>query len=140
MPKVAEILGVKLGEFVTIDFVSDPKISYNVSITENGLKFDDEPKVFNEEEFILSSWLRGAFRVRGAFPKDGDKVFAISIGNLYYGNFHPSIQEFEFDSMSQSQFLLKEKGLLHATLDEAVKCFEKDYNTFKEMQEGIKNQ
>ena len=42
MSKVAEILGVKLGEFVTIDFVSDPKISYNVSITENGLKFDSE--------------------------------------------------------------------------------------------------
>lgn len=160
MPKVAEILGVKLGEFVTIEFVSDPKISYNVSITEDGLKFDsefyieriqrrtlcrhyfdlDEPKVFNEEEFVLSSWLRGAFRVRGAFPKDRDKVFAISMGNLYCGNFHPSIQEFEFDSMSQSQLLLKEKGLLHATLDEAVKCFEKDYNTFKEMQENMKNQ
>ena len=74
MPKVAEILGVKLGEFVTIEFVNDPKISYNVSITERGLKFDgefyieriqrrtlcrhyfdlDEPKVFNEELSSLS--------------------------------------------------------------------------------------
>ena len=83
MPKVAEILGVKLGEFVTIDFVSDPKISYNVSITENGLKFDDEPRVFNEEEFILSSWLRGLFRIRNSFPKDGDKVFSVATTGFY---------------------------------------------------------
>lgn len=160
MPKVAEILGVKLGEFVTLEFVSDPKISYNVSITEDGLKFDsefyieriqrrtlcrhyfdlDEPKVFNEEEFVLSSWLRGAFRVRGAFPKDGDKVFSVATKGIFNEHGYPRIEEFEFDSSSQSHLLLKDKGLLHETLEEAVKCFEKDYNMFKEMREGIKNQ
>ena len=133
MSKIAEMLGVKLGEFVIIEFVSDPKISYNVSITERGLKFLDEPKVFNEEEFVLSSWLLGAFRVRGAFPKDGDKVFSVATKGIFNEHGYPRIEEFEFDSSSQFHLLLKDKGLLHETLEEAVKCFEKDYNMFKEL-------
>lgn len=136
MPKIAEMLGVKLEEFVTIEFVNDPKISYNVSITENGLKFDDKPKVFNHEEYVLSCWLRGHFRVKEDFPKDGDIAYAFSTGEPFCGRMLPSIVDFKFDSSSQFHLLLKEKGLLHKTIEEAIKCFEKDYNTFKEMQDG----
>ena len=73
-------------------------------------------------------------------PKDGDKVFSVATKGIFNEHGYPRIEEFEFDSSSQFHLLLKDKGLLHETLEEAVKCFEKDYNMFKEMREGIKNQ
>ena len=40
MPKIAEMLGVKLGEYVTVENIDDPKFSWKVMITINGLEFD----------------------------------------------------------------------------------------------------
>lgn len=142
MPKIAEMLGVKMNEFVTIESLNGNK-TYKVKITDSGLKFDKNTTpiydglpiiVYNNEEAILSDWLCGYFRVKETFPKNGDRAYAFSKGDLICGNRLPHIEEFVFDSSSQFHLLLKEKGLLHETLDEAVKCFEKDYNTFKEMQ------
>ena len=39
MPKIAEMLGVKLGECVTIEWVNDPASSLEVILTDKGLKF-----------------------------------------------------------------------------------------------------
>ena len=77
--------------------------------------------------------MSGAFRVREAFTKDGDKVFSVATKRIFNEHGYPRIEEFEFDSSSQFHLLLKDKGLLHETLEEAVKCFEKDYNMFKEI-------
>ncbi len=66
-------------------------------------------------------------------PKDGDKVFSVATKGIFNEHGYPRIEEFEFDSSSQFHLLLKDKGLLHETLEEAVKCFEKDYNMFKEI-------
>ena len=149
MPKIAEMLGVKLGETVTIENVDNPNFSWKVRITTNGLEFDKKdlairPKkdfaiLPNEEASFLVDWLRGLLRIRNSFPKDGDKVFSVVTKGIFNEHGYPRIEEFEFDSSSQFHLLLKDKGLLHETLEEAVKCFEKDYNMFKEMREDIKN-
>lgn len=146
MPKIAEMLGVKLGETVTIENVDNPNFSWKVRITTNGLEFDKKdfairPKkdfaiLPNEEASFLVDWLRGLLRIRNSFPKDGDKVFSVVTKGFYNEHGYPRIEEFEFDSSSQFHLLLKDKGLLHETLEEAVKCFEKDYSMFKEMQDG----
>ena len=39
MPKIAEMLGVKLGEYVTIAWVHDHTSSWEVILTDKGLKF-----------------------------------------------------------------------------------------------------
>lgn len=156
MPKIAEMLGVELGEYVTIENVFDPENCWVVSITNAGLVFDSDfykdrleksqiiagAKLIDlsTEEVVLSYWLRGFFRIKGSFPKDGDKVFSVATKGIFNEHGYPRIEEFEFDSSSQFHLLLKDKGLLHETLEEAVKCFEKDYNMFKKMREGIKNQ
>ena len=150
MSKVAEILGVELGEYVTIENVFDPENCWVVSITNAGLVFDidfykdrlEKSQIIagaklidlSTEEVVLSYWLRGFFRIKGSFPKDGERVFALSMGDLFSGCRHPKIEEFSFDSKSQFHLLLKDKGLFHETVEEAVKCFEKDYNIYKEMQ------
>lgn len=141
MPKIAEMLGVKLGEYVTVENVDDPKFSWKVMITINGLEFDKKGFTIlpNDKDSLLISWLRGRVRIRNSFPKDGDKVFSVVTKGFYNEHGYPRIEEFEFDSSSQFHLLLKDKGLLHETLEEAVKCFEKDYNMFKEMREDIKN-
>lgn len=144
MPKIAEMLGVKMNEFVTIESLNGNK-TCKVKITDSGLKFyDNTPPTYgdfpiiicNDEEALLSDWLCGYFRVKETFPKNGDMAYAFSKGDLIRGNRLPHIEEFVFDSSSQFHLLLKEKGLLHETVEEAIKCFEKDYNTFKEMQDG----
>ena len=142
MPKIAEML-----EYVTIENVFDPEDCWVVSITNAGLVFDSDfykDKLgksqiiagidLSAEGAVLSYWLRGFFRIKGSFPKDGERVFALSMGDLYSGCRHPKIEEFSFDSKSQFHLLLKDKGLFHETVEEAVKCFEKDYNIYKEMQ------
>ena len=151
MPKIAEMLGVKLGERVTIEWVNDSTSSWEVILTDKGLKFceafyrnrmeralrlSEYPtniKLISEEDFVLKNWLCGEFRVKGSFPKNGDKVFSLALNSFLGERGYPRIEEFEFDSSSQFHLLLKDKGLLHETLEEAVKCFEKDYNTFKEI-------
>lgn len=141
MPKIAEMLGVKLGEYVTVENIDDPKFSWKVMITINGLEFDKNGfTIPNDKNSLLISWLRGLLRIRKSFPKDGDKVFSVVTKGFYNEHGYPRIEEFEFDSSSQFHLLLKDKGLLHETLEEAVKCFEKDYNMFKEMQDGGKNE
>ena len=144
MPKIAEMLGVKLGEAVTIENVDNPNLCWKVRITTNGLEFDKKDSAIlpkkdlailpNEEASFLVDWLRGLLRIRNSFPKDGDKVFSVATKGIFNEHGYPRIEEFEFDSSSQFHLLLKDKGLLHETLEEAVKCFEKDYNMFKEMQ------
>ena len=154
MPKIAEMLGVKLGECVTIEWVNDPASSLEVILTDKGLKFceafyrsrmeralrlSEYPtniKLISEEDFVLKNWLCGEFRIKGSFPKDVDKVFSVATKGIFNEHGYPRIEEFEFDSNSQFHLLLKDKGLLHETLEEAVKCFEEDYNMFKEMQDG----
>ena len=151
MPKIAEMLGVKLGERVTIEWVNDSTSSWEVILTDKGLKFCEafyrsrmeralrlseystSIKLISEEDFVLKNWLCGVFRVKGSFPKDGDKVFSVATKGIFNEHGYPRIEEFEFDSSSQFHLLLKDKGLLHETLEEAVKCFEKDYNMFKEL-------
>lgn len=141
MPKIAEMLGVKLGEYVTVENIDDPKFSWKVMITINGLEFDKNGfTIPNDKNSLLISWLRGLLRIRKSFPKDGDRVFSVVTKGFYNEHGYPRIEEFEFDSSSQFHLLLKDKGLLHETLEEAVKCFEKDYNMFKEMQDGGKNE
>ena len=145
MPKIAEMLGVKLGEYVIIENTKG-NTDWRVSITGDGLKFDEEycnskitlPSdpvilVLNQEACVLDKWLRGELRIKGSFPKNGDKVFSVVTKGFYNEHGYPRIEEFEFDSSSQFHLLLKDKGLLHETLEEAVKCFEKDYNMFKEL-------
>lgn len=157
MPKIAEMLGVKLGECVIIERVDEPANFWGVKLTDEGLKFDEDfykgymkrvpcvpdyikPSQFLiEEEAVLNDWLCGKYRVRESFPKDGDRAYVFSNGDLICGNRLPRIEEFVFDSKSQFHLLLKEKGLMHETVEEAIKCFEKDYNMFKEMQEESKN-
>lgn len=157
MSKIAEMLGVKIGEYVTIEKVDDPSIFWKVKLTDKGLMFDKDlyksrmerflsvadyispSALLNEEDAILKYWLRGEFRVKGSFPKNGDKVFSLALSGFFRKRGYPRIEEFEFDNNSQSHLLLKDKGLLHETLEEAVKCFEKDYNMFKEMQKDTKN-
>ena len=151
MPKIAEMLGVKLGEIVTIEWVNDSTSSWEVILTDKGLKFCEafyrsrmeralrlsecstSIKLISEEDFVLKNWLCGELRVKGSFPKDGDKVFSVATKGIFNEHGYPRIEEFEFDSSSQFHLLLKDKGLLHETLEEAVKCFEKDYNMFKEL-------
>lgn len=142
MPKIAEMLGVKMNEFVTIESLNGNK-TCKVKITDSGLKFDKNTTpiygdfpiiVCNDEEALLSDWLCGYFRVKEVFPKNGDRACAFSKGDLICGHRLPHIEEVVFDSNSQFHLLLKEKSLLHETVEEAIKCFEKDYNTFKEMQ------
>ena len=157
MSKIAEMLGVKIGEYVTIEKIDDPSIFWKVKLTDKGLMFDEDlyksrmerilsvadyispSALLNEEDAVLKYWLCGEFRVKGSFPKDGDKVFSVATKGIFNEHGYPRIEEFEFDSSSQFHLLLKDKGLLHETLEEAVKCFEKDYNMFKEMREDIKN-
>ena len=151
MPKIAEMLGVKLGEIVTIEWVNDPASFWEVILTDKGLKFceafyrsrmervlrlSEYPtniKLISEEDFVLENWLCGEFRIKKTFPKNGDKVFSVVTKGIFNEHGYPRIEEFEFDSSSQFHLLLKDKGLLHETLEEAVKCFEKDYNMFKEL-------
>ena len=135
MPKIAEMLGVKLGEYVTVENIDDPKFFWKVRITINGLEFDKKGLTIlpNDKDSLLISWLLGFLRIRDSFPKDGDKVFSVVTKGIYNEHGYPRIEEFEFDSSSQFHLLLKDKGLLHETLEEAVKCFEKDYNMFKEL-------
>lgn len=157
MSKIAEMLGVKIGEYVTIEKVDDPSIFWKVKLTDKGLMFDEDlyksrmerilsvadyispSALLNEEDAILKYWLCGEFRVKGSFPKDGDKVFSVVTKGIYDNRGYPRIEEIEFDSNFQFHLLLKDKGLLHETLEEAVKCFEKDYNMFEEMQKESKN-
>lgn len=116
-----------------------PIFFWKVRITINGLEFDKKGFTIlpNDKDSLLISWLRGRVRIRNSFPKDGDKVFSVVTKGFYNEHGYPRIEEFEFDSSSQFHLLLKDKGLLHETLEEAVKCFEKDYNMFKEMREDI---
>lgn len=154
MPKIAEMLGVELNKYVTIVDTYNSQNIWVVMLTERGLIINQDfykekrkkeeiisgysdPLVhadFGEEYRILNYWLRGNFRVKEDFPKNGDRAYAFSKGDLICGHRLPHIEEFIFDSSSQFHLLLKEKGLLHETVEEAIKCFEKDYNTFKEMQ------
>lgn len=156
MPKIAEMLGVELGKYVTIVSTYNPQNLWVVMLTEKGLiinpdfykerhKKDEiisgysDPLVqadFGEENRLLCYWLRGFFKVKEDFPKNNDIVYALSMGDLVCGRRLPYIADFKFDSKSQFHLLLKEKGLLHETVEEAIKCFEKDYNTFKEMQDA----
>lgn len=149
MPKIAEMLGVKMNEWVIVEYISNPSNPYRVSITNDGLKIDESYgksvrlydnyfslSSLSENDTLLCSWLRGYLRIKGNFPKDGDKVFAFSNGEPHFGCANPHIEDFKFNSNSQFHLLLKEKGLLHETVEEAIKCFEKDYNTFKEMQDA----
>ena len=135
MPKIAEMLGVKFGEYVTVENVVDPKFSWKVRITINGLEFDKKGFTIlpNDKDSLLISWLLGFFRIKGSFPKEGDKGFSVATKGIFNEPGYPRIEEFEFDSSFQFHLLLKDKGLLHETLEEAVKCFEKDYNMFKEL-------
>lgn len=146
MSKIAELLGVKMNEFVTIESLNNSSKTYTVKITDSGLKLDGPPPFYgglpiivqNVEDDLLNDWLCGNYRVKGSFPKDGDRAYAFSNRDLICGNRLPRIEEFVFDSKSQFHLLLKEKGLMHETVEEAVKCFEKDYNTFKTMEGTIK--
>lgn len=142
MPKIAEMLGVKMNEYVTIESLNGNR-THKVKITDSGLKFDDDTAPFygdlpiivqNTEDDVFNDWLCGNFRVKETFPKNGAIVYALSMGDLVCGHRLPHIADFKFDSKCQFHLLLKEKGLLHETVEEAIKCFEKDYNTFKEMQ------
>ena len=141
MPKIAEMLRVKMNEFVTIESLNGNR-THKVKITDSGLKFDDNTLpiygdlpiiVHNTEDDLLNDWLCGNFRIKETFPKNGDRAYAFSKGDLICGHRLPHIAEFIFDSSSQFHLLLKEKGLLHETVEEAIKCFEKDYNMFKEI-------
>ena len=142
MPKIAEMLGVKMNDFVTIESLNNSSKTHTVKITDSGLKLDSPPHisgglpiiVLNVEDDLLNDWLCGNYRVKGSFPKDGDRAYAFSNGDLICGNRLPHIEAFVFDSKSQFHLLLREKGLVHETVEEAVKYFEKDYNIYKEMQ------